>query len=197
LNRLLNCLRSPHHSLVFCMAILISGVFLAEPAQAQSVTAATETTQPPAGAEPVDADRLAALRKAVSEDESLDVDAKKLATEQLDAAVIALRNEQRHQQALQSLRQDAESATDERARIEKLLSVSPAEFNPSLSPDATRESLQAEVTRAETEAVEAAQRRVTLEEEINSACHTFRAGQSGASRAGRVQPATGCETSRG
>jgi potassium-dependent mechanosensitive channel len=166
LNRLLNCLRSPHHSLVFCMAILISGVFLAEPAQAQSVTAATETTQPPAGAEPVDADRLAALRKAVSEDESLDVDAKKLATEQLDAAVIALRNEQRHQQALQSLRQDAESATDERARIEKLLSVSPAEFNPSLSPDATRESLQAEVTRAETEAVEAAQRRVTLEEEI-------------------------------
>lgn len=109
---------------------------------------------------------MTALRKSVSEDETLDADAKNLAIEQLDAAVTALKNEQRHQQALRSLRQDAESATEERARIEKLLAVSPAEFNPALPPDATRESLQAEVTRAEAEAANAAKHRATLEEEI-------------------------------
>jgi potassium-dependent mechanosensitive channel len=125
-----------------------------------------EPVTPTVGPEQVSTDSLGALRKTITEDESLDADAKKLAGEQLDAAAAALKNEQRYQQTLQKLKLDAETAVDERARIEQLLAQSPAEFNPSLPPDATRENLQAEVTRAEAEASEASQQRVALEEEI-------------------------------
>lgn len=126
-----------------------------------------ETTSPPAVApERVNDDQLTALRKSVTEDETLSADLKKSASEQIDAAVTALRNEQRHQQTLQTLKADAETAVDERAKIEKQLAVSPPEFVPGLPADATKEQIQAEVSRAETEVAEAAKRRTALDEEI-------------------------------
>jgi len=148
------------------VAIFCFGLLAARISNGQVTPSTVETVNSSAGAESVSIQQLTVLRKSVTEDESLEADVKTLAIEQLDAAVTSLKNEQRHQQTLQSLRQDAEMAPEERARIEKQLAVSPAEFNPALPPDATRESLQAEVTRAETEAANAEQHRVALEEEI-------------------------------
>ena len=140
-----------------------------QPADTQ--TPASPTATPPVGtpaveSERVDADQIAALRKTVAEDESIDAETKKMATDQLDAAIIALKNEQRSQQSLQALKQDADAATSELANIEQQLAKSPPEFNPSLSPEDTREHLQAEVARAETEVTVAIQSRTALEQEI-------------------------------
>lgn len=145
------------------LAILLCRTFLITPAQAQN---AAETIATPVVSEAVNVDRLAALRKTFSEDDSLDAEAKKAAADQLDAAVTALRSEQRHHQTLEKLKQDAETAVEERAKIEKQLAEPPADITPTPPPDATREKLQAEVSRAETEVAEAMQRLTTLEEEI-------------------------------
>ena len=80
-----------------------------------------EPVTPTVGPEQVSTESLGALRKTLTEDESLDADTKKLAGEQLDAAAAALKNEQRYQQTLQKLKLDAETDVDERARIEQLL----------------------------------------------------------------------------
>lgn len=166
----MNCVSSfrfvRHRVPDFGFAILVSVALLTGSASAQPAATGGDATPPAIGTESVNADRVAALRKAVTEDTTLDADARNTAIDQLDAAADALRSEQRDRQTLQQLKHDAGIATEERASIEKQLAESPAEFNPELPPDATRESLQAELTRAETKAAEATQRRVALEEEI-------------------------------
>lgn len=157
-------------ALVSTVALLLHAGLHGPITFAQNVDATQSTVSkagtPPAGSDRVDADQLVALRKAIAEDDSLDADVKKMAIEQLDAAVSALKNEQRSQQSLQTLKQDADTASDELASIEKQLAESPPEVKSSLTPGDTRESLQADVARAETEAAEATLRREALEQEI-------------------------------
>lgn len=158
--------RSGQPPIWFCATILLQGLLLTVSADAQTTLPRTDSAQTAPATEAVNRDRLAATRKAVTEDGALDADTEKTATDLLDQAADSLRTEQRYRESLQSLKDDARNAADELARIEKQLAVSPAEFNPTLPPDATRESLQAELTQAEAKAAEATQQRVAIEEEI-------------------------------
>lgn len=109
-------------------------------------------------------DQIAAARKAVDDDRSLEADAKKLAGEQLDTAAESLRAEQRYRVTLTLLKRDSAIAVEEVASIERELASTPPKFEPSDNIQ-SKEELQTEVSRVEAEATAATRARFVLEEE--------------------------------
>lgn len=126
---------------------------------------ATSPVTPESAQETVSDESLNEARKATARDETLGADGQKSATDQLDAASESLKAETRHKQALNLLKQDAEIAVNEQQRIEQVLAAPLPEFSAEAPEDATKEQLQADVTRAETETAEATQRRTQQEAE--------------------------------
>lgn len=144
------------------LLVLTLLVLTAETVLAQTPGPVTpESTQ-----ETVSEETLNEARKAIASDQTLDPDARKQASEQLDAAAELLKAEVRHQQTLKTLKNDAEIAVEEQQRIERILAESLPEFSTDVAADATREQLQADVTRAEAEVAEATQQRTLLEAEV-------------------------------
>ena len=119
---------------VIALLILASGLAIAQ-------TTPAESTQ-----EQVTDESLKEARKALESDQTLDADARKSATEQLDGIPESLRTVARHQQALQALQQDAKGAVEEQQRIERILATALPEFSGEAPADTTREELQADVT---------------------------------------------------
>lgn len=135
------------------LLIIVTGAAIAQ-------TTPAETTQ-----EQVTDEALKEARKALDNDQSLDADARKSATEHLDGIQEFLRAASRHQQALQTLQQDAKGAVEEQQRIERILATVLPEFLEESAADITKEQLQADLTEAEVEMAEATKRRTLLEAE--------------------------------
>ena len=128
--------------------------------------AGTDTPPQAPVEEKVTVETLAALRKVVDEDSSLDDDMKKNVAEQLDVASTALQSELQARQTLAALNSDAKSAGEEVALIQQELAQPPAKLTDE-SAGFTKEQLQAEVTRAETELAESTRVRTSIEDEVS------------------------------